>query len=436
MDTFIKPNSKKESTSEFKGRTSDAVKVLHTSSEAEVRLVISDKNWLETLAIDQLKKTAELPGMCCGVGMPDLHPGKGQPIGAAFITRDQIYPHLVGSDIGCGMGLWKLDVRTRQVKLDKWEKRLVDLDDPWQEGDADKWLNESGVKANDDSLKEVNLKLGTIGGGNHFAEIQHVNEIFDEEVLSELDLDKQSIVLLAHSGSRGLGQKILRNHVDNFGGQSLTNEASHANGQDAMTQYLEQHDYAVQWAVANRDLIAKRFCDRLGVNRNALLDVSHNTVTALDQKSIEALGLEEGLNQRAKSADAGRYWIHRKGASPTDQGLVMIPGSRGSLSYLVRPKVVDIHDLAAGGFSLAHGAGRKWKRSESRGRLEKRYKVKDLEVTELGSRVICKQRDLLYEEAPQAYKNISTVVDDLVQAGMVDVVASFRPLITYKTRRK
>lgn len=89
-----------------------------------------------------------------------------------------------------------------------------------------------------------------------------------------------------------------------------------------------------------------------------------------------------------------------------------------------------------GGFSLAHGAGRKWKRSESRGRLDKRYSIKDLEVTPFGSRVICKQRDLLYEESPQAYKNISVVVDDLVQAGMVEVIASFKPLITYKTRRK
>ncbi len=408
--------------------TNEVVKTLATSSHATVRLVISDKNWLESSAVDQLKKTAELPGMCCAVGMPDLHPGKGQPIGAAFITRDHIYPHLVGSDIGCGMGLWKLDVTRRQGKLDKWEKRLVDLDDPWEEGDTEQWLNDSGVKTSDDSLREANLKLGTIGGGNHFAEIQHVNEVFDQQMLSGLGLEKQSVVFLAHSGSRGLGQKILRSHVDIHGGKSLRREAVDETGLAAMLHYLEQHDYAAQWAVANRDLIAERFCQRLGVKRTALLDVAHNTVTALDRQSVEALGLTHAGDER--------YWIHRKGASPTGQGLVMIPGSRGSLSYLVKPRVRDVHNLAAGGFSLAHGAGRKWKRSESRGRLEKRYKVRDLEVTKLGSRVICKQRDLLYEEAPQAYKNISIVVDDLVRAGMVDVIASFKPLITYKTRRK
>ncbi len=423
MDTFIKKLEMQ----------SNAIKTLKCSSQVAVRLVISDKNWLETLAVDQLKKTAELPGMCCGVGMPDLHPGKGQPIGAAFITYDQIYPHLVGSDIGCGMGLWRLDVTRRQVKLDKWEKQLIDLDAPWQGGNPDQWLNDTGVTTNEASLKKENQKLGTIGGGNHFAEIQHVNEIFNHKRLAGLGLNKQSVVFLAHSGSRGLGQKILRTHVASFGSLSLINEVSGANGprlngRDAMAQYLKQHDYAVQWAVANRCLIAERFCERLGVKHKALLDVSHNTVTAVDRQSIEALGLAY--------TGEGRYWIHRKGASPTDQGLVMIPGSRGSLSYLVQPRVFDVHNLAAGGFSVAHGAGRKWKRSESRGRLEKRYKVKDLEVTSFGSRVICKQRNLLYEEAPQAYKNINTVVNDLVQAGMVDLIASFKPLITYKTRSK
>ena len=419
------------------------VKTIQTSSAADVRLVISDKNWLESLAVDQLKQTAELPGMCCGVGMPDLHPGKGQPIGAAFITRDQLYPHLVGSDIGCGMGLWKLDIASRKVKVDKWERRLVHLDDPLPDDELEQWLTDANLKTNNETIKciageEVNRKLGTIGGGNHFAEIQQVNEIFDHEVLTGLGLDKQSVVLLAHSGSRGVGQKILRNHIDQFGGRSLTIESGSTqngnteNGLHALTAYMEQHDYAVRWAVANREVIAARFCERLGVNRKALLDVSHNTVTAVDKLSLDALGFSQNMENTGKE----QYWIHRKGASPTDQGLVMIPGSRGSLSYLVRPRVLNIRELAAGGFSLAHGAGRKWKRSESRARLEKRYKVRDLEVTDFGSRVICKQRDLLYEEAPQAYKNISVVVDDLVQAGMIDVVASFKPLITYKTRSK
>ena len=402
------------------------IKHVETSSAAKVRLMISDENWLETSAVDQLKKTVELPGMCCGVGMPDLHPGKGQPIGAAFISKDVIYPHLVGSDIGCGMGVWILDVPARKVKIDRWEKKLTGLDDLWDEG-CDAWLERKGISTDDKSLASANSKLGTIGGGNHFAEVQTVKEVFDERELLVAGIDRQAVVLLAHSGSRGLGQTILRSHVDVNGATGLS-EKGDDGCQKAMNEYIQKHDYAVRWATENRNLIAERFCDRLGVKRTLLLDVAHNTVTKLENESSKALGL---------SVDRGEnYWIHRKGASPTDQGLVMIPGSRGSLSYLVKPRVSARYELALGGFSLAHGAGRKWKRSDARGRLERRFKVKDLVSTALGSRVICGQRDLLYEEAPQAYKNIDLVIDDLVQAGMINVVASFKPLITYKTRRK
>lgn len=86
-------------------------------------------------------------------------------------------------------------------------------------------------------------------------------------------------------------------------------------------------------------------------------------------------------------------------------------------------------------YSLAHGAGRKWSRSDSRARLEKRYSAKALARTELGSYVICEDKALLYEEAPQACKNITTVMDDLVTAGLAEVIAVLRPLVTYKVRR-
>lgn len=86
-------------------------------------------------------------------------------------------------------------------------------------------------------------------------------------------------------------------------------------------------------------------------------------------------------------------------------------------------------------FSLAHGAGRKWSRSDSRGRLEKRYTAKQLTRTDLGSHVICEDKDLLYEEAPQAYKNITVVIEDLVREGLAEVIAVLRPLVTYKVRR-
>jgi release factor H-coupled RctB family protein len=110
----------------------------------------------------------------------------------------------------------------------------------------------------------------------------------------------------------------------------------------------------------------------------------------------------------------------------------MIPGSRGTFSYLVNP----IGDHYQNAYSLAHGAGRKWKRSDTKAHLSNRFKREDLIKTNLGSRVICEDKDLLYEEAPQAYKNIDIVIQDMVDAGLIEVIAVFRPVITYKTRRR
>jgi release factor H-coupled RctB family protein len=135
-------------------------------------------------------------------------------------------------------------------------------------------------------------------------------------------------------------------------------------------------------------------------------------------------------NSITRSSAAAATWIHRKGAVASDNGPVIIPGSRGSLSYLVKP--IASGELHA--WSLAHGAGRKWPRSETRLRMRERFSVRELVQTALGGRVICEQRELLYEEAPAAYKNIEAVIQDLVDAGLVSVVATFRPLLTYKTR--
>ena len=110
---------------------------------------------------------------------------------------------------------------------------------------------------------------------------------------------------------------------------------------------------------------------------------------------------------------------------------MVIPGSRGSLSYLVKPT----GDGASHAWSLAHGAGRKWARSEARLRMRERFGPHQLLQTGLGSRVVCEERDLLYEEAPEAYKNIGAVIEDLVAAGLVSVIATFRPLLNYKTRK-
>jgi release factor H-coupled RctB family protein len=86
-------------------------------------------------------------------------------------------------------------------------------------------------------------------------------------------------------------------------------------------------------------------------------------------------------------------------------------------------------------WSLAHGAGRKWSRSEARLRMRERFAAAELVQTPLGGRVICEERDSLYEEAPAAYKDIATVIETLVDAGLVRVIATLRPVLTYKARK-
>ena len=108
----------------------------------------------------------------------------------------------------------------------------------------------------------------------------------------------------------------------------------------------------------------------------------------------------------------------------------MVPGSRGTLNYLVDP----VGDKTRNLFSLAHGAGRKWNRKSTRDRLKSKYSPKALTQTILGSAVICDDKELLFEEAPEAYKNIESVIEDMVQAGLIKVLATLRPLITYKMR--
>ena len=361
-------------------------------------MLASPKNWMEGAAIQQLQKTASLAGVRLAVGLPDLHPGKGTPIGAAWLVEDWIYPALVGNDIGCGIALWRTGLHAKANKREAWADRLRQLDGAW-DGDAEEFLQERGVLSSG-----FESSLGTIGSGNHFAELQAVERIVDAGACERLGIAGESVYLCVHSGSRGFGEAILREHIAKFAFGGLKA------GSDDAAEYLALHDHAKRWASANRDLVAQRTFERLRTDGARLIDIYHNSV-------------ERGLDGS---------WIHRKGAAPSIEGAVVIPGSRGAFSYLVLPK--DPGERSA--FSLAHGAGRKWSRSDSRARLEKRYSAKDLTRTELGSYVICEDKELLYEEAPQAYKNITIVIEDLVEAGLAEVIAILRPLVTYKLRRR
>jgi release factor H-coupled RctB family protein len=346
--------------------------------------------------------------------MPDLHPGRGYPIGAAFFTLNKIYPALVGNDIGCGMSLWQTSAKVSKVNLDKLAKKFEHVEQPLDES----W---SAIIENRKSEKGITTNgydraLGTIGGGNHFAEFQAIDEVYDQIALDEVGLNQKYLQLLVHSGSRGLGQSILVEHITKHNHDGLNTD------DEDFQDYMVKHDEAVRCAELNRELISKRFLEAIRAKGVCAFDINHNLVSA-------------------KNIDDCDGWLHRKGATPSDKGYVVIPGSRGDYSYLVKPITLNeksdneasAENLNTSLFSLAHGAGRKWKRGECHGRLGHKYKREDLYRTALGSRVVCGNKELLYDEAPQAYKKCETVISDMIDAGLVEVVAKLRPVITFKT---
>lgn len=334
------------------------------------------------------------------VGFPDLHVGKGTPIGASMLTEGEFYPYLVGSDVGCGISLFASELNRAKAKPEKWFKKLQGLEAPWS-GDAKSWLkNRSAETAFLDAL-------GTIGHGNHFAELVKIVSINDKTVFEKLCLQDNCLFLIVHSGSRGLGESLLRDHTDRFQDGSLKAGSSEA------SVYMERHNRVLAWAKANRELIAHRFLDQLNSGYEQVADCCHNSLEPID-------------------STAPGCFLHRKGAAPTNCGPIIIPGSRGSFSYLVVPTDVQEVNL----WSVAHGAGRKWNRSECKGRLRDHFRADSLARTKLGSYVICEDKELLYEEAPQAYKDIEGVIEDLVSFGLIRVIATFSPLLTYKVRER
>ncbi len=370
----------------------------NVDGRAPIHIFASSNSWIEGNATLQLEQVAGLPGVRAVAAMPDLHPGKYGPVGCAILS-DRIHPQLVGSDIGCGMGLFELDIAARKLRLDHLAERMHALDQPW-DGGVENALADAGIGAS-----TFDAALGSIGGGNHFCEVQAIDEILAPEAATRAGIDRNLAYVLVHSGSRGLGFSIL--------------EQTLRDGQDALPigsdrgqAYLAAHDQAVKWARLNRRIIADRTGAAARASLRPISDLAHNMVEQRADATGEILAL------------------HRKGAAPADRGLVPVPGSRGTLSYLVEPLAAMPSDALA---SLAHGAGRKYDRASMHGRVRvKKSDVARLERNRFGGIVVCGDRGLLAEEAPDAYKSIERVIADLVEFGLVRVVATFRPLLTFK----
>lgn len=382
--------------------------------------IVANRTLIEETAVEQLNN---LPRFYSKIkrlwGMPDLHAGQSTPIGCVVATEpDIVYPELIGTDIGCGMSFVRTSLRLitedDERKLMKWTKQLQGLDDCLPKDIVEQYLQmDLNWPQNVDRIDEdhpENEQLGTIGSGNHFVELQRIEELYDD---SQEDLSTNFLYLLVHSGSRSLGERILREFV-----QNKEDRGGLAKGTESYENYMKKHDQACAWAKRNRFVIADRFLHCLGdtTDRHCILDIWHNNVVL-----------------RQLQTDQSFVHLHRKGAAPSDQGRVVIPGSRGTHSYLVEP--IE-QNQESSGYSLAHGAGRAMSRSKARQQLTEKYPNADqLRITDkLESHVICENKQLLYEEHPQAYKTIDAVIDDLVEAKLIRVLAKLRPLITYKTR--
>ena len=353
---------------------------------AILELISGADIWMESAALRQLQSIAAYAHVSRVVGLPDLHPGRS-PVGLAVVGEGHIYPYLIGGDIGCGLALFASGIPVKKCRLEQWETRLNGIESfrdlPLEHPFAD----ESPI---DD--------LGSIGGGNHFIEFQAVAAIHDPQTYNSLELDDDAVLILVHTGSRAFGPRIL---------EAFGSESGYALTEAHAEEYLRLHNQALVWAQRNRALAAARILGALGFapRLKPCIDCVHNF-----------------MERR------GNAVIHRKGAVSTLNGPVVIPGSRGTLTYIVKPNPATEHTA----FSISHGAGRKWARTECRGRIGKRYDRNSIRRTALKSRVVCRDTDLLFEEAPEAYKNITTVMQALADHGLIEVVATLRPLLTYK----
>ncbi len=364
---------------------------------SESHIYCSQDTWLEGPAVEQFNHVLGFEGILKGTAFPDLHPGRGVPIGAAFLSEKLIYPALIGNDIGCGMTLFDTGIPARKLKTDKLLRKLGEEPEAVIQQLALECLPEM-----DGSMSDSLGMLGTLGHGNHFAEILELEAVLNADACQTLVVTKGNALLLIHAGSRAYGEALWRDFAAKHGDNGVP-----ADSEDGAA-YLTAHTDLIGWASYNRRLVAKAFAHLLGSELHEILNATHNSITPFGD---------------------GRF-IHRKGASAVEEGKpVVVAGSRGTHSYLVKP----IGNLEEHLFSLAHGAGRKWNRQSTKARVREKHKdVASLLQTKLGTRVVCPDKNLLYEEAPEAYKDIEEIIADLKSFELASPVARLKPIVNVK----
>lgn len=339
--------------------------------------------------------------------MPDAHMGMGVPIGGVMALTDAICPNAVGVDIGCGMLALRTDLQ--DIGLDAHKRIRERLRRAIPMG-----FNKHNIahkhKVFDDApdiaiiqheLANARLQLGTLGGGNHFIEVQKGDDGF--------------IWIMVHSGSRNIGKKICDHYnalAKNVGNSDVKDLAYFSMHQPEAHEYSTAMSWALDFAKANREEMARQIklafeAEISWVHFTKEINIHHN-YAALEKHFCKYVV------------------VHRKGATFAGHGHAgIIPGSQGTPSYIVRglgnPNSFE---------SCSHGAGRRMSRTKATGLTRRGKRKFDAgisveDATEAMGGLLCRYDESNVDEAPQAYKDIKAVM--AAQSDLVEVITELTP---------
>lgn len=339
--------------------------------------------------------------------MPDTHQGYGMPIGGVVALKNAISPNMVGVDIGCGMlavktSLTELSTDNLKEIMGKIRKLVPVGFNHQTEKQEHPVFNDSDWEDTVICKKEMNSakkQIGTLGGGNHFLEIQKGND--------------GHIWFMIHSGSRNLGYKVARYYNEKaielnkiFHNDKVVEDelAYIPKGINLFEEYLKEMNLCLKFSNANRDLmrqnVEKSFKEVLDVSFEEPINIQHNYVS-----------LENHFNENV--------YVHRKGATLARLGTIgIIPGSQGTKSYIVEG-LGNEKSLC----SCSHGAGRKMSRAKARENLSLEDEAGLMNKKGI-IHSIRNKGDL--DEAPSAYKDIDVVMEE--QKDLVKILVELTPL--------
>lgn len=378
------------------------------------------KLWLDDIedgALEQSKNIANLPFTFKHIAiMPDSHQGYGMPIGGVLATKDVIIPNAVGVDIGCGMcaiktSLTDIDIETLKKIMSAIRKTIpLGFNKHKEKQDIDLMPNVDNLYSKIENsiikreFKNAQKSLGTLGGGNHFIEIQKGND--------------SNIWIMIHSGSRNLGKQVAEHYnklaikLNKKWHSSIPKEWQLAflpiDSEEGQS-YLREMQYCVDYALANRKLMMDRIKNIISnifiqIEFDNMINIAHNYAT-----------MEHHFNKNVM--------IHRKGATKAYKNQIgIIPGSQGTSSYIVKGKG-NIESF----MSCSHGAGRMMSRKKARENLNIGLEKNKLDSMNI-IHSIRSEKDL--DEAPGAYKDISIVMNN--QLDLVDIEIELKPLAVIK----